>query len=366
MKVNKTSPSATESPPPPPKSKKRDRYSVEGENGGLPGTKKVTLRPLPQLPTEEDRASILALAQKLASEAGNDDDADSFVLPPSLRPAKSKKRLGFGWEKVATFIAPEPPISPLPSSPKAETAESTPSSPSSSSSRNLYTSPQAEKSRPVMPPVGKPRRSLASSMPNFSNPQPIGTAPLVGATKNNFYNPENVYIVDGVPHTLVKQKGTLSCGSAALLMLYTDIVRHTKIPFSLEEEFWDWSAQQELANQDHLCNATQHTNLSAHQMGLGYTKLDQGPEKNILALEKQIASGMPVIVSITHPVLEGHWILLDAIKGDEVYIRDPHSGFAYKISKDLLKEYLSENLEFFLYPIQVEKDTVQPSPAAAE
>ena len=54
-------------------------------------------------------------------------------------------------------------------------------------------------------------------------------------------------------------------------------------------------------------------------------------------------TGLPVIVSITHPTLSGHWIVVDKITATDVFIRDPNSGSAYQIPHKTMEDYLTSD-----------------------
>lgn len=157
------------------------------------------------------------------------------------------------------------------------------------------------------------------------------------------------------------QKG--SCGAGALLMLYADLL-HSIQRKDIPRAFWEWYNGVQFANLKNL-KASIEMRTPLNELGFfAQTKiyhqddevltviksLESTPEnaemmhitsQNDLLddmrgiLEKSESS---LIVSVTHKILKGHWIVIDEIINELIYIRDPFSGKAYSISKDELFE----------------------------
>ena len=58
--------------------------------------------------------------------------------------------------------------------------------------------------------------------------------------------------------------------------------------------------------------------------------------ENILSIT---GKGHSVVLGITHKSIDGHWIIIDKIDGEDVYMRDPASGKAYKEDLDTIASY---------------------------
>lgn len=350
-----------------------------------------------RIPTEKDTAAIYARAQQLLSgpakpkvPSTQDSNKDSFDEEeafaasfsraklhsdfPSNQPRVSALAADLGPSPASVFSAtqgtnslaartmsPASFHSPASDQPRASAlAADLGPSPASllsatqgTSSLAGHTMPPASfhspaSHEPVIPPTPmhvssnpkKPEHLFPGLLPPTQLPSKM--------QKNQFYDPKKGYVVDGVPHILVKQISHKSCGAAALLMLYIDITYQNRIPFSLTKPFWDWYRTCDLTTPEFLIKKfEQLANLSS--MELRSQQLDpKSIEANLRTLENQTARS-PVILSITHPVIRGHWILLDAIKGEDVYIRDPYSGCAYKITKAELRKLFSNEVQSFLY-----------------
>ena len=193
---------------------------------------------------------------------------------------------------------------------------------------------------------------------------------------------------------------TTSCGAGAVMMLFLGIVRYAdteqylnRVETILSPEnrmLWNWFGQCELADADELVIAlNSHLKLTTiglevkakyykevatdkagdlgwidtedsddemdFLMGTNKKPLEKRPtaqntienQKLNEALFKDIASILErsshsAILSITHPKLAGHWVVVDELNIDEnqVTIRDPYSAYAYRFSLEELSDML--------------------------
>ncbi len=63
-------------------------------------------------------------------------------------------------------------------------------------------------------------------------------------------------------------------------------------------------------------------------------------------------TGHSVILGITHKIIKGHWIIIDEVTEDEVFIRDPYTIKAYRIPKmeflqDVFRKVVLEHSVYF-------------------
>jgi hypothetical protein len=186
----------------------------------------------------------------------------------------------------------------------------------------------------------------------FSGILPTAKDQFFKLPKKLSFDPQKVYFLDGQAHNIVKQKKSNSCGASALLMLYTDIVRNGLVSYSLDDEFWTWYKGCGLTNRFQLVEiAEKHLKLKQVNLELSFEKLSNVDDnENIRTIAKHIKTfGLPVISSITHPKIEGHWIVVDAVKKEHIYIRDPFTGAAYAISRQDMDIYIALKIEYVLY-----------------
>ncbi len=217
---------------------------------------------------------------------------------------------------------------------------------------------------PPPPAPGKKRRRIGL-------PIPFREAPL---RKNrgdtpNLAIPDQVrqYVtitgkIEGTEKVCIQQRPqSKACGAVASLMLLSHFPEVQR-----KDSYWQWYIQTNLASHTEILDILKgYTDLSEK----GYTvqclyfhnqqaieKLKQQKEETdtntdyiainergssllsrIEELQKQLKS--PLIISITNPRIEGHWIILDHIEEGHVTIRDPATGNGYR----LLKETFYEN-----------------------
>lgn len=171
-------------------------------------------------------------------------------------------------------------------------------------------------------------------------------------------------------HALVKQPTTKACGPACLMMLFLDHVMEAANP----KDRFELAAKDEktvihsFRMQSGLTNARylrDHAPLTMNVIVYGTEKALSVDENETFAdveqvvvqegrdvienLKKRLEKGS-VIQAITHPEIEGHWIIVDESKNGNFYVRDPFSASAYKLSEKELEEMLLKEvkLEFAL------------------
>lgn len=144
-------------------------------------------------------------------------------------------------------------------------------------------------------------------------------------------------------HSLYQQNSSKDCGGAALLMVFTDLMRNDSSLGLIDSAFLTWvSRSYQTEAQEIIAQAKKHQ-LNFHSEKLRNKTALETIQKHIRSMD------LPVIVSITHPIICGHWIVVDGIENGFVFIRDTHSGEAYCIpSKDFLS-FLDEDIEQCIY-----------------
>lgn len=150
-----------------------------------------------------------------------------------------------------------------------------------------------------------------------------------------------------------------SCGAGVTLMLMSHFMdRNPELQF--KETFWDWYLQSGLTNLEQVLGAlNSHVNLSEAgytPQGLYFYRSSSEPSHdkpknvqycvmppklntfldNLRHLQEETRS--PLIVSITNPRIEGHWIIIDRIQRDGIFVREPYKGEPYFISEAKLFE----------------------------
>lgn len=186
---------------------------------------------------------------------------------------------------------------------------------------------------------------------------------------NGFYTTQS-----GRKQQCIKQPPqSQSCGSAAALMLLTHCLE-TDSELSISDTFWNWYLVARLTSTSAIMQALQtHTNLtergytahgvfyhnqeliddhSCKKPEITYSGIENHQEALLETLKSVMsASGAPIILSITNPYIDGHWVVLDEIlDSGYVHLRDPFTGNAYKIlNEELYENWPSEDEVTILY-----------------
>lgn len=160
-----------------------------------------------------------------------------------------------------------------------------------------------------------------------------------------------------------------SCGGGVEMMIALDILGKKETTIELSEEFKYHYMAAKMLNADAMILGLEKLHIQGKAKV--YTSLNDGlssklygnskiieidPENKSSILEdikKTIQeTGNSVILGITHKILDGHWVIVDQIEKDSVYIRDPYTARAYKVMQenflpDLLKDVASEFSVYF-------------------
>lgn len=165
-----------------------------------------------------------------------------------------------------------------------------------------------------------------------------------------------VYKNNGHTYTIVQQISKKDCGAAAFLMLFTDLMRLDENKLNFSDPIWKWATSCSLINAASLlekCNP--FLKNSSYQLERKIFRIEGDDENAIIASSKEViideiqsilkTSKFSVILSITHPEIKGHWIVVDSIdrEKNEIYIRDPFSGKAYLLTFDELSRSIEKH-----------------------
>lgn len=160
--------------------------------------------------------------------------------------------------------------------------------------------------------------------------------------KSKEYTPEGSM----EPHIILKQNILNDCGGASAAMLLSDVIlkdaKLVKCDDRSCENFQNWCALRTLTKPEDLKKGLKLALNDTVKVQTGNLPLDAAQAfKQIHALHRE--SELPIIVSIEHPIIRGHWILIDKVTDTHAFIRDPASGKAYKITREKLGPCLIES-----------------------
>jgi len=144
----------------------------------------------------------------------------------------------------------------------------------------------------------------------------------------------------------------LSCGVGATLMMLSHFLRCDEA-LTLDHRFWKWYGSSPFLNlEDTTDGIHKNTNFpdqgyEARSVyfqkqivldylqkikGVNYRSIKNFREDLLLKLKNiQSVCQSPMIVSVTNKELAGHWIVIDRITEDRVYLRDPYQGQGFCI-----------------------------------
>jgi hypothetical protein len=210
----------------------------------------------------------------------------------------------------------------------------------------------------VIPPT--PMKPTAFKKPKFDNPaltaKSFGTElPIV---ESNFI--ETLQEMTGLPlngrmyelpsgeliaavQQPLEEKPT--CGPGCVLMIALQNMEKLN-----NDLFWSWYGSTRLANATSLLNGFKALAIPAKICRLTRSELDSSVEHKVVDSAGAIAhlketiqmTNQPVIVAITHPVLMGHWIIIDGFDNVCAFIRDPYTGKAFALPEATLSKWLLE------------------------
>ena len=174
---------------------------------------------------------------------------------------------------------------------------------------------------------------------------------------------------------------SLSCGVGSMLMMLSHFLFNYKDDLgpllALKTNFWDWYSNSSFLNQKPLMEAIlTKTNFTDHGLavkgeyfndileyidrhdGIDYTQITNFAEDILSRLKSiQTRCQSPMIVSITNPKINGHWIVIDHINDSEVWIRDPYTGLPFKLSiEEMYKNWEEEDEVKVVYLERVSLD----------
>jgi len=180
--------------------------------------------------------------------------------------------------------------------------------------------------------------------------EPLDAIRSKALQKDPYYDSTLGYNARGTFHNTIKQQNGQSCGATALFMLYTDLVRSQETTMKLPMDFWDWYARCDLTQgKDLIYQAKTHTNLLKRGFKLSSTTLNISKRSDPTLIKLLLSKGYPVICSITHKEIAGHWIVIDHFEGEHFYVRDPFVGKAYRITAKELLENTAGDPQTCLY-----------------
>jgi hypothetical protein len=112
------------------------------------------------------------------------------------------------------------------------------------------------------------------------------------------------------------------------------------------DDFWSWYGGTRLANSTSLINAFRLLSIEAKICRLTSASkapnLDDSINHKILDPKDAVATVKdaihntrnPVILAITHPILKGHWIIVDGFENGCAFIRDPFTAMAFALPEE--------------------------------
>jgi hypothetical protein len=147
---------------------------------------------------------------------------------------------------------------------------------------------------------------------------------------------------------------TSSCGPGCALMIAAD---HQKVELAFsEKKFKQWYGETKITNAKNLlhgfhmlkisCEVFQFTtdkDYSLSQEDAKHYKVKHGKNsKDAIEFMKNVIDRTKhsLITGITHPKLDGHWVIIDEFYEGNIYGRCPRFGTAFCISESKLAEWL--------------------------
>jgi len=230
----------------------------------------------------------------------------------------------------------------MPSSPSTPPRRISPATP--------HSTPPHQRMRSTIPPTPSrfKRTRLENKHPLFSNEIPSSYARL------NTYFPEvkNLAIPsykaiscyqapDQPDRVIIEQGSSKDCGAAAAFMFLSDIKAQQPGKVELNEDFMEWAATAYLYNGEALFNGLSMVLDSSIPLQKEKIPTD---DPLFYIQEKLQITGLPVITSITHKKVGGHWIVVDHISETDVFLRDPYTGKAYSAPKDEIEKFYKKHV----------------------
>ncbi len=170
--------------------------------------------------------------------------------------------------------------------------------------------------------------------------------PLVGSMYASPIGPNIAVIQQPVP-----EKPT--CGPGCVLMI--GLTHMEKLIGS--DKFWGWYSTTRLSNGESLLKGLRHLEIHAKVCKMTDASMpvqsdSENPDIERKFLDPKAAvpfvretiqtTGNPVILAITHPIVKGHWIIVDGFQNECALIRDPYTGRAFAVPVETLSKWLLE------------------------
>ncbi|MDB2614216.1 hypothetical protein N9Y92_03555 [Chlamydiales bacterium] len=157
------------------------------------------------------------------------------------------------------------------------------------------------------------------------------------------------YVLGANNKTVIKQIKQKDCGAFALLMLFSDILREKmQNNFTMNFRLSSWINGASTIGEDQIIAGSEILNFNKYSQELKphyYTFPGTTTEKtpsttvnsahellNLLALKIQ-NTAHSIILSIQHPRIKGHWVVIDQINDTNVTFRDSMLGVAHAVTR---------------------------------
>lgn len=200
------------------------------------------------------------------------------------------------------------------------------------------TPPQTQKRKFVEIPPTPGKKHLVNRTP-FEGKRPLisnDLEPLQSKLAEGL-NLETIYDDHDTKRNVLKQpEGSKSCWAYSLAMLMTDLERKEKKDINIDNKFWKWMGNAYLLNAEKVQKEAKRINIPLEQSSIPC----EDPLKFLRG--KISSSGFPVLTSITHPIIQGHAIVVDKVDDSETTIRDPYTGQAWNLENGIAETYYQD------------------------
>lgn len=194
------------------------------------------------------------------------------------------------------------------------------------------------------------------------NTEPLSQNQAVVIAKLTTRNTVSEIQKKGISFPTIQQTAQRSsCGTAAVLMAYlTSFPKWSEQLDLIPDPFWDWYKQSELSSASTLVSKLLFLQKKPDPQWIKFNKTASEEALNdryteILAIDgsaavvemKKILKNPQdtLILAITHPELEGHWIVVNQLEDDSFLVRDPYSGRGFILNGEKLASYVLKEVE---------------------
>lgn len=234
--------------------------------------------------------------------------------------------------------------------------------------QSSYQTPEAKRTTAVQARPSKKSRKIESEE-NFAkrcygekpvtegfSPQIQETVKFLCSNLPNASIPEYCRLPSGRCVLAIQQPNpaTSCCGPGCALMIAAD---HQKVEYAFDEQkFLQWYGKTEITNAKNMRNAFQMLKISCKvfqfttdkdyalsEEDAAHYNLKRGKNsKDAIKFMKDTINNTKcsLITAITHPILFGHWVIIDEFNHGNVYGRCPRFGIAFCVSETKLAEWL--------------------------